>query len=921
MMDGIVYYDPTAAHITNLFKSKLSIQDYDHVKRIHSVDAEPRVPKAPRNFKTPILRRATFGASRLDDPLASSSRRAGDYYRPSYATAENNSDIMADDDRRGGGRGYNNNNRKRRFREEDDSDRRPQRRRYEEPISAKLRRQLLTIAESPMKQPQDEAQEIAKLFAEYYEEGDDKATFLDLMVQILTEQPFKIPFAAAVVLYTNETKPEAAAEIFTRVASKLQSSLDSGNWRDVKLILRFFGCLQVLFEGDGVFPLLDELFDRAVDLQVASQEDTIGLELVKIILFTMPYIIASPAVGFGPRAVELLAKTEAVASNEHALAPLVEIYPGDSDDRPFGYQSIIGMLQKQLQSESEKGWELACIPRLFAPKPKEEETSDEAALTSAKHAFPSITVSSPINPGPKPLFPDAYFSLYADQDTVPKTTDIASSLLRDVLVDTINILDFNRNATAKFLIDMDCYWAPDTFVKRATPFDKLKDIAGDKSTWKPEDMAVDAVFSQIFTLPTPEHKLVYYHSVITESCKIAPAAIAPSLGRAIRFLFRHLDLMDMELGYRFMDWFAHHLSNFEFRWKWTEWLEDIDRSDLHPKKAFIIGALDKEIRLSFAKRIRETLPQPYHHLIPEGKEKDTPDFKYSSDQTPYAPEGRELLTLIRKKAPEEQIQEVIDRIHDQAAEHGISDVLIPSTDAYVTAICFIGSKSLSHVLSCIERCKERLLDIGKASDAARRQVIASVVDYWKDQPGIAVNIVDKLLNYSIVSPMNVVQWALGDHLGAGEALTQSWVYEMVAGTVGKVTNRMRQIADARLERGLSAEQIELIDQHLLKERESMRELFRFIDDAVTGIASGAADGFIERDGEKGFGEEEGKLIKAWGGRWARVFRRKAAVEESIVGEAAMEAKVAALGVQMDVEPEAGPDANGAGTVLDEDIIT
>lgn len=120
MMDGIIYYDPTAAHITNLFKSKLSIQDYDHVKRIHSVDAEPRVPKAPRNFKTPISRRAAFRASRLDNPLASPSRRAGDYYRPSYATAESDCDIMADDDRRGGGRGYNNNNnnnnRKRRFR-------------------------------------------------------------------------------------------------------------------------------------------------------------------------------------------------------------------------------------------------------------------------------------------------------------------------------------------------------------------------------------------------------------------------------------------------------------------------------------------------------------------------------------------------------------------------------------------------------------------------------------------------------------------------------------------------------------------------------------------------------------------------------------------------------------------------------------
>ena len=56
---------------------------------------------------------------------------------------------------------------------------------------------------------------------------------------------------------------------------------------------------------------------------------------------------------------------------------------------------------------------------------------------------------------------------------------------------------------------------------------------------------------------------------------------------------------------------------------------------MHPKKAFIIGALDKEIRLSFAKRIRATLPEKYHPLIPEGKDKDTPDFKYADESMLY----------------------------------------------------------------------------------------------------------------------------------------------------------------------------------------------------------------------------------------------------------------------------------------------
>jgi nuclear cap-binding protein subunit 1 len=99
----------------------------------------------------------------------------------------------------------------------------------------------------------------------------------------------------------------------------------------------------------------------------------------------------------------------------------------------------------------------------------------------------------------------------------------------------------------------------------------MRDLAGEGQSWKPEDVAVDAVFSQLYQLPTPEHKLVYYHSVLTECCKIAPAAIAPSLGRAIRYLYNHLETMDLELSNRFLDWFAHHLSNFGFTWKWSEW--------------------------------------------------------------------------------------------------------------------------------------------------------------------------------------------------------------------------------------------------------------------------------------------------------------------------------------------------------------
>lgn len=290
-------------------------------------------------------------------------------------------------------------------------------------------------------------------------------------------------------------------------------------------------------------------------------------------------------------------------------------------------------------------------------------------------------------------------------------------------------------------------------------------------------------------------------------------------------------------------------------------------------------------------------------------------------ETPFAAEGQMLLLQLRKKATNDEIQETINKIHEQATEQGIADVLIPSTDAFVTAICRLGAKSLSHVLSCIERGKERLLNIGKESDAAGRQIVASVVEYWKDQPGVAVRIIDLLLNYTIVSPMNVVQWALGDYLGAGETLVKSWVFEIVSNTVVKVTKRNRQIALARFQKGLPQEQIEMVEATLTKDRANARELFKYIEDQVRGVAEGAADVLIEKETSGELSPENGQFIRGWAKRWHTVFLRKAQVEESVVGEEAVEARIKLLAAEPEPVPESEPepmqqDGNGIVDNLD-----
>jgi nuclear cap-binding protein subunit 1 len=192
------------------------------------------------------------------------------------------------------------------------------------------------------------------------------------------------------------------------------------------------------------------------------------------------------------------------------------------------------------------------------------------------------------------------------------------------------------------------------------------------------------------------------------------------------------------------------------------------------------------------------------------------------------------------------------------------------------------------VLAAIERTKDRLTDAGAASDAARTQIISAVMAYWAGHPGVAVSIVEKLLNYSILSPTGVINWALVNNAGdtKGDALSRAYVYELVFNTVMKVTGRVRQVARRPTQpEGMA-------DGTLEAEVRGMRELFRAIQDALGSWASGSKDELIEME----IGDGEGKsqresLIRRWGERWLRAFSRRMAIEETFLVEASKQAVV------------------------------
>jgi nuclear cap-binding protein subunit 1 len=143
--------------------------------------------------------------------------------------------------------------------------------------------------------------------------------------------------------------------------------------------------------------------------------------------------------------------------------------------------------------------------------------------------------------------------------------------LRDVIIDTTRQLTFNRKIAAHLLLDLPSFFPTGLFHRPGLTVKDLPPANPARPKYKLEDLVLDALFAELFRLPGPKEREVYFAGLVTEITKLAPGEVAPTLGRGIRFLYERLESLKGEVRMRFSAWFALHLSNFGFTYKWEEW--------------------------------------------------------------------------------------------------------------------------------------------------------------------------------------------------------------------------------------------------------------------------------------------------------------------------------------------------------------
>ncbi|KAF9004719.1 cap binding protein 80-PB [Cyathus striatus] len=646
----------------------------------------------------------------------------------------------------------------------------------------------------------------------------------------VTEEPFKIPHYAALLraLYettedTSSSDPLLGRQVLEEFWKGFQSYLDRLSWRETRLCIHFFAHLTSakLISPESMIALLqsftavlDEFGVSHARAKKAAFCAGDGLIMVRIIQRAGPVLKAYSASSVSDIIIALQTFSDTTGSQKWLVAPTTKAtIPTSAYENS---DELLDTLLSALESLNENDFVETdnCFPRPY------RRFEDSDPISVEPYQLPSVLVPPEVieldslssDSGEeaqvkKEEWPEFFLRLF-NLDVSPDPHSPAGYIIRSALLDIIEIFEVNRKECARLLLEYPKWNLPGTFKPKPGATVDIEPLPG--KDWQLESTILETLLGAYFLLPESSQKSIYYIGLITELCKLSPSTVGPAVGKSIRKLYSFLsEGLDVEVARRFAEWFAVHMSNFGFQWVWKEWVPDLALTVQHPRRAFMRRAVEFEIRLSYHDRILKTLPEPMQspeaYTIPSTA--PSPDFEYDDLSHPHHEAAQSILNLFRGRAKADDVISHLDTLNSmlEASEEGHVNVESVARHIAVQSLLNIGSRSFSHLLNAIERYLPVLRTLasggsstgGVSNSEAKADILSAAAAFWKHNRQMVSIVFDKLMQYQIVDPTDVVGWTFlnGAQIGqltelAGPMNLSAFEWDLLKGALDKANGRV-----------------------------------------------------------------------------------------------------------------------------------
>ncbi|GCB60473.1 nuclear cap-binding protein subunit 1 [Scyliorhinus torazame] len=339
---------------------------------------------------------------------------------------------------------------------------------------------------------------------------------------------------------------------------------------------------------------------------------------------------------------------------------------------------------------------------------------------------------------------------------------------------------------------------------------------------------VEVVFGELFQLPLPSHIEVMYTTLLIELCKLQPGSLPQVLAQATEMLYMRIDSMNTICIDRFINWFSHHLSNFQFRWSWDDWSDCLALDPDQAKPKFLREVLEKCMRLSYYQRLVDIVPENFAALLPANP---LCIYKYGDESNSSLPGyavAVSVCSAIKNKASNDEILSILKDLpnpnqEDDDDDEGFSFNPL-KIDVFVQTLLHLAAKSFSHSFSALAKFHEIFKTLAEG-DEGKLHVLRVMFDVWKCHPQMMAMLVDKMIRTQIVDCAAVANWIFSSEMA--HDFTRLYVWEILHSTIRKMNKHVQKV-----QRELEGTKDKLDKQH--KRRDSDDDYDQNSDDDEDG---------------------------------------------------------------------------------------